>query len=384
VPTRHPGWMQGPLANQVGAAGLHPLPHRLLTLLLDSIGEALIATDRKGRILYWNQYATRLYGYEANEVLGRSIYDINVPRTSKSQVRGIMRQVALGETRTGEFEVKRRSGEIFWAEVKSEPVTDGIGRLKAISSLSQDITQRKASQAEREALISQLAKASQLKDEFLGLVSHEMGSPVTTILGLSEVLTANNRHFDKESFTEALVEIRNAARRLSRIVKDLLTLSRAESEGRVELEPVSIAASIETISTEHRRHYPGRRLEVHLPADLPHVLAHRVYLEHILDNLLANAEKYSNPSEGIEIQGCQADALVLIEVLDRGIGIGEDERERIFDAFYRSPRTRSLPGIGLGLAVCKRLVEVQKGTIEVEPRPGGGSLFRIALHATAR
>jgi two-component system sensor histidine kinase KdpD len=303
---------------------------------------------------------------------------------SDSQGRGIARQLALGETWTGEFEVKRRSGEIFWAEVKSEPVIDENGRLKAIISLSQDITQRKASHAEREALISRLAKANQLKDEFLGLISHEMRSPVTTILGLSEVLTENNRHFDDESVAEALVEIRNSARRLDRVVKDLLTLSRAESEGHVELEPVSIAASIETILTEHRRHYPGRRLELHLPADLPQVLAHRVYLEHILDNLLANAEKYSSPIEGIEVRGRQADTLVLIEVLDRGTGISEDEKERIFDAFYRSPRTRSLPGAGLGLAVCKRLVEVQKGTIEVEPRPGGGSLFRIILNATAR
>jgi PAS domain S-box-containing protein len=372
------------MTNKVGPAALSDLRQSLPTLLLDSLGEALIATDRKGHILYWNQYAARLYGYEANEVIGRCVYDLNVPGMSESQARGIMRQLAPGETWTGEFEVKRRDGETLWAEVKSEPVIDENGRLKAIITLSQDITQRKASHAEREAQISELAKANQLKDEFLGLVSHEMRSPVTTILGLSEVLTENNRHFEKESVAEALVEIRDAARRLSRIVKDLLTLSRADSEGRVELEPVSIAALLETISTEHRRNYPGRRLEVHLPADLPHVLAHRVYLEHILDNLLANAEKYSDPSEGIEIQGCQADALVLVEVLDRGTGIGEDERERIFDAFYRSPRTRKLPGIGLGLAVCKRLVEVQNGTIEVEPRPGGGSVFRIALHATTR
>jgi PAS domain S-box-containing protein len=363
---------------------LSDLRHNLPTLLLDSLGEALIATDRKGQILYWNQCAARLYGYEANEVIGRSVHDLNVPGMGESQAPGIMRQSALGETWTGEFEVRRRSGEMFWAEVKSEPVLDENGGLKVMISLSRDITQRKASHAEREAQINQLAKANQLKDEFLGLVSHEMRSPVTTILGLSEVLTENKRHLDKESVAEALVEIRDSARRLSRIVKDLLTLSRADSEGRVELEPVSIAALIETISTEHRRHYPRRRLEVHLPADLPQVLGHRVYLELILDNLLANAEKYSNPSEGIEIQGCQADGMVLIEVLDRGTGISEDERERIFDAFYRSPRTRSLPGIGLGLAVCKRLVEVQKGKIEVGSRPGGGSLFRITLIATAQ
>jgi PAS domain S-box-containing protein len=101
------------MANKVGPAGLIPLPHNLLTLLLNSIGEALVATDRKGRILYWNRCATRLYGYEANEVLGRSIYDVKVPSISDSQGRGMARQLALGETWTGEFEVKRRSGKIF-------------------------------------------------------------------------------------------------------------------------------------------------------------------------------------------------------------------------------------------------------------------------------
>ena len=145
------------------------------------------------------------------------------------------------------------------------------------------------------------------------------------------------------------------------------------------MEPLLIRRIIEKLAEDHRSRYPHRDIRLQAPEALMPVTAAEVYVEQVIRNLLSNAEKYSPPQEPIDVVIEPRGAGIGISVMDRGIGVPEEEGERIFDAFYRSHSAGHVAGVGIGLAVCRRLIEAQGGEITYEPRPGGGSSFMVAL-----
>ncbi len=338
------------------------------------MGLAVIVTNLEGIILYWNRY---LYGWHADEAVGRTVYEVTVPDTSAAEAAAIMQSLRAGEHWSGEFQVRHRDGRVFTAEVRNVPVVGSDGELEAIIGLSTDISSRLRLQAERDALIEKLTAANRAKDEFLGLISHELRTPITTILGFASILT-RRRIDDPEIVQDALRDILDDARRLERIVSDLLALARTEKDAALGLEPVSLAAIVEKTIDAQRSEHPHRTFVFNATAVGP-VQGQEFYLEHILQNLLSNAVKYSPEALPVEVDVRQEGAGIVVTVSDRGIGLRPGEHERLFENFYRSERVASIQGAGLGLSVCRRLVEAQGGTIWAEPREGGGAKFSFSL-----
>ena len=362
-----------------------PLSAEQQVRLLDSLNQALIATDRAGIIVFCNEAARGLYAKSLPDVLGHSIDEIATFRLAHKDDREVRSLLLSGRTWTGELDATRYDGTTIVVEMTTVPIENERGEVSIIVGLSRDITGVKELELEREHLIEETRAISRSKDEFLALVSHELRTPVTTILGFAELITRKPRVLDEETVFDSLVDMRDAARRLHRLVDDLLTLSRGplvRSQWQVELEPLSVERTLAAVIAEHRRQYPERRILLSSGEALLPAQAHQLYLEHALINLLSNAEKYSPLSESIEVNVERSGEEIVVGVLDRGYGIPEGERDRIFDSFYRSSRTEHLQGAGLGLAVCKRLMEVQKGRIWYESRDGGGSIFRVALPVT--
>jgi PAS domain S-box-containing protein len=229
-------------------------------------------------------------------------------------------------------------------------------------------------------LLAQLQTANAAKDEFLGMVSHELKTPITTIMGNAEVLDKRASMIDDESRAAALADIRHDADRLNRIIGNLLTLARIDRGVPMDWEPVLLRRIVQKMTAEHQHQHPYRALHVHVAGPPGTVNGVVGYLEQITENLLSNAEKYSSPDQPIDVAVERNGDRVEVRVLDRGPGIPEDEAARLFTAFYRSPRTaQSAKGVGIGLAVCKRLIEAQRGAIWVRPREGGGSEFGFSL-----
>jgi two-component system sensor histidine kinase KdpD len=219
-----------------------------------------------------------------------------------------------------------------------------------------------------------------VKDEVLGLVAHELRGPLTTILGNASILLNKRYVLEASTVDLALNDIQVDAKRLQRLIANLLVLARPEQANPMPDEPLDFYHLVRTAINGHRRGCPHR--QIHLTAQETEILvaAHRDYTEEVFINLLSNAEKYSPPEEAIEVKLLRAGDHVEASVLDRGPGIAVDEVDAIFQPFYRSPMTSSKAlGLGLGLAVCKRLVEIQGGHIWVAPREGGGSEFAFAL-----
>jgi PAS domain S-box-containing protein len=227
---------------------------------------------------------------------------------------------------------------------------------------------------EAQAREAELVRANEAKDEFLGLMSHELRTPITVVHGGARVLRSRGTQLDEETRSSLLDDIERESERLARMLENLLALARVELDQEPVVEPVLVQRLLDRLVASYEQGRTHRPIELSAPRGIPPVAAEPAYLEHVLRNLIGNAEKYSPAGTVISVQlEPLDDAHVAIRVLDHGFGIGQEETERIFERFYRSDRTAKLAGgAGMGLAVCKRLIEAMSGQIWARPREGGG------------
>lgn len=223
-------------------------------------------------------------------------------------------------------------------------------------------------------------RARELRDAFVGIVSHELRTPITTIYGMSQLLRHRYRSMDPETLGQAIDDIEAEADRLRRLAEDLLVLSRAES-GRLTIvtEPLVLAHIVRRVAESEAPRAPAHRIVVAVPPGLPIVDGEDLYIGQVLHNLVGNAAKYSPEGTTIEITGAVEDGGVSIRVLDQGPGPSSPP-ERLFELYYRSPDAeKESAGAGIGLFVCRELIEAMNGRIWALPRPTGGAEFGFWL-----
>lgn len=231
----------------------------------------------------------------------------------------------------------------------------------------------------------ELREANRAKDEFLGLISHELRTPITIIRGDSRLIA---RHWDVLSETEraeVIGDLESEGERLQRYIEDLLTLSRLERGVHVETEPVLLRHVIEDVVRREQARHPERQFALSFPATPSLAAAHPVFLEGVLANLVGNACKYTPDETLVEVSiGRDAGGRVVTCVRDHGPGVEPGEVSHLFDAFYRGSRTATTArGTGLGLTLCRRLVEAQDGSIWATLPADGGLAVSFALAACA-
>jgi two-component system sensor histidine kinase KdpD len=226
-----------------------------------------------------------------------------------------------------------------------------------------------------------LAEADRLKTALLSMVSHNFRSPLASIKACVTGLLQEGTPWDPASQRELLQAINQETDRLTRVVANILALSRLQSDAwRPQLELTSIedlvGMALDTFPAES-----NRRIRVELAPEIPEIWADPVQLVEVLYNLIDNALRYSPRESLIELRASSRDEDVLLEILDRGPGLPEGESDRVFEPFYRVPTLResAVGGIGLGLAVGRGLVEAHGGQITAENREGGGAVFRVCL-----
>lgn len=261
----------------------------------------------------------------------------------------------------------------------------GIPELQRLAELLSDaLAEVDRVQGERSGLLRELqaqnlalTDAVRAKDEFLGLVSHELRTPLTTITGNAAILRNRFETLDRDSAAGALDDVIDSADRLSAIIENMLALARLERGMPIELEPCLVRRHAARIIDRHRRRHPGRVIELDAQDTPATVLCSPTYLEQILDNLLTNAGKYGGEGP-ITVRIETSERELRLSVLDRGPGI--DHVEGLFTPFHRGDRDLHKPGMGLGLALCKRLVDAQGGHIWAMRRDDGrGSNIGFAL-----
>ncbi|HEX7197031.1 MAG TPA: ATP-binding protein [Candidatus Limnocylindria bacterium] len=223
--------------------------------------------------------------------------------------------------------------------------------------------------------------AARLKEEFLSAAAHDLRTPLTVVLGQAELLERRLTRDPHAQVDRAGVSrMTSEARRLRDLISELLDAQRLEQPGTV-MDRVTLDLREIVEAARSRRLEPGTGLEVSVPSDPILTSADRARLEQVVDNLVENAVKYTPGQVLPKVEVAREGAEALLTVIDHGVGIPKDERDRIFERFYRASNAQGITdtGMGLGLYICRRIVEEHGGRIWVEATPGGGSTFRVAL-----
>jgi PAS domain S-box-containing protein len=338
---------------------------RVKDFAVTSAASGIAIADLDGIVTYLNLACLSMWDYEEEEVLGKHATFFFADKNEASV--GLKAVLEEGVWQ-GELKAKRSDGSIFDVQVLANLVTDADGEPFCSMASFVDITERK--------------KLEQLKDEFIGLVSHELRTPLTVIGGcLSTLLTEWNRLSPSEVqqlIKDALLESES----LSHLIENLLELSRAQAQQlSLYSEPTDVKTLVRETLSKIKRQAPSYRFVTFFPDKLQLINADPLRIERILYNLLDNAAKYSPPGSQIKVSANEEPERLVIGVSDHGEGLSSSEQARIFGPFQRleDKRPDQARGAGLGLMVCRRLVEAHGGEIWVESKKGRGSTFFFSL-----
>jgi K+-sensing histidine kinase KdpD len=228
----------------------------------------------------------------------------------------------------------------------------------------------------------ELRQANAAKDEFLGLISHELRTPVTTIYGGLRILHTHKDLMEGDQAVELIESMAEEGASLVRLIEALLALTRVELGREIEQSPVMPNEAVRETLQGFARQKPSREVKTDLEGQLPLISVEPTYFRQVLTNLLSNADKYSPIGQPIEVKTGRDGQEVWFRVTDSGPGVDSAEVDRIFESFYRSEKTSgTAPGQGLGLTVCRKLVEAQGGSIRARNVPDGGFSVTFAFPA---
>jgi two-component system sensor histidine kinase VicK len=353
-----------------------------MAAIVDSSNDAIIGKDLNGVITTWNRGAEHVYGYAAEEVIGKSV-SLLLPSDRPDEVRQMIAEMLANGARTDHFETHRirKDGRVIDVSLTVSPIRDSDGKIVGASSVGRDVTEHNAMVASLTASeLRSVMAVSRAKDEMVSLVSHELRTPLASLLGFTELLYA--RDFTVEQQKEYLGVMLREGRRLTDLINDVLHIQRLEA-GHQELNPAPAdldALILRAVAAAGED--PQRMIEVRVSKMLPLVMIDTDAILQVLGNFLSNARKYSPDGGAILVTTKLADGQVQIEVHDHGLGLPADALPRVFDTFYRvaSGDRRLIKGTGLGLAINRRIVEAHGGEVAAySDGPGRGSRFRFTL-----
>jgi len=326
--------------------------------ILSNIADGIVAVDREGKVVLWNEAAEAITGVPAEAALGRTPVEV-------------LQRELTGEDDdpVGERMLPiQRGGEEVWLSLTEAVMHDPVGSVSGRIFAFRDVS------AER--------IVDQMKSAFVSTVSHQLRAPLTSIYGFAETLLRRDILFGEAERETFLGYIASEAQRLTSIVDTLLTVARLEAgDLHVELAPTDLREVVSEVvtSVQQGADLNGHRFELRLPEEPLAASADSEKLAQILTNLLDNAVKFSPDGGTVTVEAHRRRGRVEVRVVDEGQGIPEGEREHIFSKFHRSESSGGPGGAGLGLFIARGLVTAMGGRLWVDTAEGGGSCFAFDL-----
>ncbi len=364
-------------------------------ILAENVRDVIWTTDMELGFTYISPSIAPLLGYSVEEAIGMRIEGL-MTSESLSQTLSVFAEElrtldsdhrSLPESRTLELELVRKDGSTIWTEVVASVMRDEFFRPSGVLGIARDISERRKAREELEQsyrqekhLREQLEGEVKRRVEFTRALTHELKTPLTSILASSDMLLAQLR---EDPYLGLARNIHWGASNLNVRIDELLDLARLET-GMLELKTDSVDLA-QLLRDTASRMYPvaesqGQTLNVVVPPSLPVVEGDAPRLQQVVLNLLDNAIKFT-PKEGrISLQARETDSSIVVEVQDTGKGLPQEEVTRLFEPYYQSETGRDRKGgLGLGLALCKTLVELHGGHVWAKSQPGRGSTFAFSL-----
>ena len=381
---------------------------RRLVSITSASADAILGLDAEGRIEFWNRGAELLFGYEAEEIYNQPLAVLFEPgKAAAVEIAWLSKAVLQdGYVRGHETVCVDRKGRNVIVELTATSLSDDPDKPGEMSLILRDVTLRKRREdeirrlntnlnqevAERTRELaekmgelaqanSELRKLDQMRSEFVSLVSHQIRAPLTNMRGAVERMQCDCQLLTS-TCGRMFVILEQQVERLDSLVRDVLNTARIEAgENVVHPEPISLLPVIEQVIDQTGSRLTERDFALLPKPGLPLVYADRDRLAEVIANLLDNADKFSPPGEKVTIE-VQADASqVTVSVRDHGPGLPADRLERVFEKFYRADGTdaQTAYGYGLGLYVCRLLINSHHGRIWAENHPDGGAVFSFSL-----
>jgi PAS domain S-box-containing protein len=360
--------------------------------IVESSDDAIVSKSLDGIITTWNRAAERLFGYAAEEIVGKSILTV-IPEDRRSEEQAILDRIRRGQ-RVEHFETvrRRKDGGLIDVSLTISPVKDASGCVIGASKIARDITEQKRTReqirllnAELERRVEErtadLQRTIQELDSFTYTVSHDLRAPLRTMHRYSDLIAEEyaGKPLDAQGL-EHLGRISHGSRQMDQLIQDLLAYSHLArspvAQGTVSLEE-TVREVVELLSGDIHE----RRAVIEVEPPLPRIRGDKVLVVQVLQNLLSNAIRFvepgTRPHVWIRANPRVSDVVVWVE--DNGIGIAPEYHERVFEIFQRL-NPRRFPGTGIGLAIVKRAMDRMGGAVGVDSEPGHGSRFWMRFH----
>lgn len=330
--------------------------------IIDRSSDGIFTVTADGVIGDWNPAMVTITGFRVDEAAGGTPAALLRPSAPGGSAIALERWKGAGESAfPAEIEILTRTGEArtlqcSYSETASEPTS--------LVVTARDVTKQR--------------ELDRLRDDFVATVSHELRTPLTSIIGFSSMLLDPPRPLSQDERNDAVAMIRKGARRLERLIYNLLEVSRIEDRATAAPGPIDLEAAVENAIGELQETYPHREIRVDLGSRVVRAIGNQLSVEQILTNLLGNALKYSEHGP-VEVTIDETPDQLTISVRDHGPGIPASEQEKIFDRFHRMDQHHVQAGTGLGLYISRRLAAAMGGELSLESAPGEGSTFLLHL-----
>lgn len=334
--------------------------------IIESSDDAIISKSIDGYITSWNRGAERLYGYTAEEIIGKPV-SILMPPEKKDDFPYIMKQLHEGK-KVEHYETERmtKDGKKLHVSITVSPIRDSHGNIIGASKIARDITERIENERRRE--------------EFVSTASHELKTPITSQKAFGELL---ERIIDKNGYTELkpyIKKINQQTAKLTKLIEDLVELSRVQTGMlRMDITQFNFEEFIDEVIEETQlisKHTIVKKGKANIL-----IKGDRERIGQVLTNLLANAMKYSPKADKVIVKKQLKANSVIISIQDFGIGIPKDYHTKIFEKFFRVSDVieKTYPGMGIGLHLCQEIIHRHNGEIWVDSEKGKGSTFYFSL-----
>lgn len=363
--------------------------------VVDAASDAYIAIDSEDTISAWNAAAERVFGWAADEVIGKRLVDTLIPeRYRAAHLAGMRRFLSTGEGpllgRRAEIAGLHRDGHELPVELAIWATDEGGGRW-SFNAFVSDITERRVADRELQLayererdMVTQLTQLDRNKADFMSMVSHELRTPLTSIIGYLDLLRAGHGDALTDKQEDMLSVVDRNAHRLLELIDDIVTLDRLES-GRLPLElgPVDVAALVDHVidAVTPLASARGQRLTADIRPSVGSIVGDGEQLERVLLNLASNAVKFTPRGGAVNVVADGDDDRVQLTVVDTGMGIPAEEQPRLFSRFFRSSTARAaaVPGTGLGLVIARSIVEAHDGSIELVSAENEGTVVTVTV-----
>ncbi len=354
--------------------------------LLEAAPDAMVVVNTGGEIVLLNVQAEKQFGYRRDELVGQQVKNI-IPEgfaerliadALRSAEDALAQQIGTGIELSG----RRKDGSEFPIEIMLSPLEGAEGIL--VTAAIRDITARKKAEVQLVNKVEELKRSNEELEQFAYIASHDLQEPLRMVASYTQLLSRRYKGKLDADADEFIAFAVDGANRMQRLIQDLLAYSRVETKGKDLLETASEVALQQALRNLRGAIEESGALVTH--DRLPIVLADETQLVQLFQNLVGNAIKYQGPGvPRIEVSAVRNGGdRWLFSVQDNGLGIDPQYFEKIFGMFQRLHKREEFAGTGIGLAICKKIVERHGGRISVESRPGQGSAFSFTLAGSER